>query len=153
MRSAFNSSSASACCISPLNNNIWRYTLGGAELTFLTNYDDENRGDAFGPSVSPDGAEIVFNYAPTGDAAAELQIMDSDGGNVRSLGGNGLHPDWGIPGQISQPTLTPTPTGTSQPTPTPTATGAPQPTLTPTPVPTLEPAEVTDAIYLPVVQR
>lgn len=73
MRSAFNSSSASACCISPLNNNIWRYTLGGAELTFLTNYDDENRRDAFGPSVSPDGAEIIFNYAPTGDAAALIR--------------------------------------------------------------------------------
>ncbi|MEZ4736324.1 MAG: hypothetical protein R3E79_55265 [Caldilineaceae bacterium] len=123
--------------------NLWRYTFGDADVINLTNFDDENRGYAADPGVSPDGTELVFIYAPTGDAAAELQIMDIDGGNMRSLGVNGLHPDWGIPGQISQPTPTPTPTPLSTPI------GGPQST----PVPTLDPAKVTDAIYLPVVQR
>lgn len=121
--------------------NLWRSTLDGAEILNLTHFDDENRGYAADPSVAPDGTALVFIYASTSDADAELQIMDMDGGNVRALGVNGLYPAWGIPGQISQP----------QPTPSPTATGAPQPTSTP--APTLDPAEVTDTLYLPVVQR
>ncbi|MEZ4675957.1 MAG: hypothetical protein R2932_17155 [Caldilineaceae bacterium] len=121
--------------------NLWRYTFGASEVINLTNFDDENRGYAADPGVSPDGTEIVYIYAPTSDAAAELQIMDIDGGNVRSLGVSGLYPDWGMPSQVVQPT----------PTPSATATGAPRPT--PTPLPTLDPAEVADTIYLPVVQR
>lgn len=143
--------------------NIWRYTIDSAELTYLTHYNDENPAYAFDIGVAPDGTELVFAYAPTGDAVAELQIMDMDGGNVRSLGVSGLHPDWGIPGQVSQPTPTPAPTQTPSQTPGPTATSVAQPTPSPsptatngpqpTPVPTLDPAKVTDEIYLPVVKR
>ncbi|MEZ4658156.1 MAG: hypothetical protein R2911_11330 [Caldilineaceae bacterium] len=103
--------------------NIWRYTFGANDIVNLTNFNDENRGYAFNPSVSPDGAEIVFNYAPTGDAPAELYMMDIDGGNVRSLGVSGLYPDWGMPSQGGQPTPTPSPMPTGQPTPTPTPAG------------------------------
>lgn len=106
--------------------NIWRYALGGSAVINLTNFDDENRGYAFDPSVSPDGTALVFAYAPTGDVAAELWIMDLAGQDARSLGVTGLYPDWGIPGQISQPTPTstpmPSPTPTTQPTPMPTPT-------------------------------
>lgn len=121
--------------------NIWRYTVGGGQIVNLTNFSDENRGYAADPSVSPDGTELVFISAPTLDADAELQIMDQHGANVRSLGVNGLYPDWGMPGQVSQPT----------PTPSPTATGAPPPT--PTPVATLDPNEGTSQVFLPYVQR
>lgn len=138
--------------------NIWRYTLSNAEVFNLTNFDDENRGYAADPGISPDGTEIVFIYAPTSDADAEIHIMDINGGNERFLGVYGLYPDWGIPGELTNPTVTPTVTptatkagGQSTPavTPSPTATSAPGSTATPTTVANGLPRQV----YLPVVQR
>jgi hypothetical protein len=120
--------------------NIWRYVLGSDQPVNLTSFSDENRGFAADPRMSPDGAQLVFIYAPTIDADAELQIMDQDGANVRSLGVTGLYPDWGTPSQGNQPTPTPSPTTTATP---PTA----------TPVPTPDPEEVAGRMYLPYVQR
>ncbi|MEZ4867808.1 MAG: hypothetical protein R3C14_41160 [Caldilineaceae bacterium] len=124
--------------------NLFTYTYGESNVQHLTNYESEFAAD---PSVSPDGTELVFIYAPTIDADAELQIMNIDGSNVRSLGVKGIHPDWGMPSQAAQPTPTPT----VMPTVTPTSTGTPQATVTPTA--TRDPAPATDAVYLPYVQQ
>lgn len=135
--------------------NIWRYNFGASEVLNLTDYSDEVTGYAGEPSVSPDGAAVVYIYAANSSAETELMIMDLDGSNVHSLGVVGLHPDWGVASQNIP--NTPTPVPTSSPTPsseqtaTPNATATPQPTVPP--APTLDPADVAERIFLPHVQR
>lgn len=47
-------------------------------------------GPGIDPDWSPDGRHFAFTNSDTG----ELNVMDVDGSNIRSLGVSGYHPDW-----------------------------------------------------------
>ncbi len=73
------------------NSNIYAYDFAANSLTPLTDFTDEFAG---GLSISPNGQEIVFEYADDPADPPQLRIMDIDGGNMRPLGIQGESPDW-----------------------------------------------------------
>lgn len=73
------------------NSNIYVYDFAANDLTPLTDFADDFAG---GLSVSPNGQEIVFEFADEPGDPPQLWIMDSDGGNRRPLGIQGESPDW-----------------------------------------------------------
>lgn len=73
------------------NSNIYLFDFEENSLTPLTNYDDKFAGAL---SVSPNGQQIVFEFANNLGDPPQLRIMDIDGGNNRSLGIQGEMPDW-----------------------------------------------------------
>lgn len=75
----------------PENSNIYAYDFAGNNLTQLTNFDDDFAG---GLTISPNGQEIVFEFADEPGDPPQLWIMDIDGGNRRPLGIQGESPAW-----------------------------------------------------------
>lgn len=73
------------------NSNIYVYDFAGNSLTPLTNFGNDFTG---GVTVSPNGQEIVFEFAGDPGDPPQLWIMDIDGGNRRPIGIQGESPDW-----------------------------------------------------------
>ncbi len=105
----------------------------------------------FKPSVSPDGAYVVFYLRGGFGEECDLWILDRNrAGRLWRVTTNGCSrmPDWSRmdpPTPTPTPEATPTPTATMEPTPTSTPTEGPSPTptatmeATPTPTATMEP--------------
>ncbi len=75
----------------PDNSNLYEFNFGTNELTALTSFQSEFAGSF---SLSPDTQQIVFEYTPDINQSAELWIMRRDGTGRRSLGVQGVYPDW-----------------------------------------------------------
>ena len=73
------------------NSNIYRYTFDGSDLVALTNFEDEYAGAL---SVSPNGQEIVFEYADDAGDPSQLWIIGIDGADPHPIGIEGESPDW-----------------------------------------------------------
>jgi TolB protein len=131
------------------SGNLYRYDLASGTTTPLTTLAS---GYAANPGVSPDGETIAFARSARPGEAAELWLMDRDGGGMQPLGIIGDHPDWrperaaslfayfffpfaayNHVGVLPSPTPTATHTPTTTPTRTPTATATASPTTTPKP--------------------
>ncbi len=133
----------------PVNGNLFYIDLANEMIYQLTNFDSEY---AFSPSVSPDGKEVIFHYAPNLEptSSATLRIIPLGGGEATQFGPSDIaHPAWGV-GSVSTP-----PMATSTPTPTATATSQPGATATATPTATVSPQpEGSDhTVYLPYTTR
>jgi Tol biopolymer transport system component len=86
---AFNSYSESSLGHS---GNIYTVRPDGTELTQLTHNHDGGTTNAFGPSWSPDGAQIVFAQA------GDIYVMDPDGTGITQVTSGPLtdhNTDWG----------------------------------------------------------
>lgn len=73
------------------NSNIYHYDFAASSLTPLTSFADDFAG---GVSVSPNGRELVFEYAEAIGDPVQLWLIDIDGSNMRPLGVQGESPDW-----------------------------------------------------------
>lgn len=73
------------------NSNIYHYDFAATSLTPLTSFADDFAG---GVSVSPNGRELVFEYADAIGDPVQLWLIDIDGSNMRPLGVQGESPDW-----------------------------------------------------------
>ena len=73
------------------NSNIYHYDFAASSLTPLTSFADDFAG---GVSVSPNGRELVFEYADAIGDPVQLWLIDIDGSNMRPLGVQGESPDW-----------------------------------------------------------
>lgn len=73
------------------NSNIYEYSFPANSLTPITDFADDYAG---GLSVSPNGQEIVFEFARAIGDPSELWIIRRDGTNLRSLETLGESPDW-----------------------------------------------------------
>ena len=73
--------------------NIFRYDLASKKVIQVTDLKDEFARTF---SISPDGRSVVFERckAADDDKGCDLWITDSNGGGIRLLVRNGLHPAW-----------------------------------------------------------
>jgi Tol biopolymer transport system component len=93
---------------SPVNSNLWYIDLTNNQANQLTMHESEF---VFSPSVSPDGQQVIFNYAPNlqEDTPAELRIMSIEGGAMTTFGPSNIaYGAWG-PAAGTTPTATPQP--------------------------------------------
>ncbi|MBX3051282.1 MAG: PD40 domain-containing protein [Caldilineaceae bacterium] len=141
----------------PVKSNLFYIDLVNESIYQLTTYESEY---AFSPSVSPDGQQVIFHYAPNLEpgSSATLRIIPLSGGEATQFGPSNIaHPAWGVGSVSSAPTPTHTPTATATPLPgataTPTATATSLPGATSTPTATPQPASKDHAIYLPYTTR
>ncbi len=142
---------------SPVTSNLWHIDLVNSQAIQLTQFENEF---AFNPTISPDGQQIAFNYAPDlqPETSSEIRILPISGGNMTPFGpGNIAYAAWAP----DDGTIDPTPTATSVPptatpipaTATPTAPGT-SPTATATsPTVTPAPGSSNDSIFLPYTVR
>ena len=73
------------------NSNIYEYSFPQNSLTPITDFADDYAGAL---SVSPNGQEIVFEFARAIGDPSELWIIERDGTGLRSLETLGESPDW-----------------------------------------------------------
>ncbi|HET9222187.1 MAG TPA: hypothetical protein VFO07_06775 [Roseiflexaceae bacterium] len=73
------------------SNNLYEYTFATQQLRQLTNFDDEFAGFL---SISPDGAWIAFERAPSTEAHPDLWLMRRDGSDMQLLARKAARPAW-----------------------------------------------------------
>jgi Tol biopolymer transport system component len=142
---------------SPVNSNLWHIDLVNSQATQLTQFENEF---AFHPTLSPDGQQIAFNYAPNlqPETPSEIRILPISGGNMTGFGPSNIaYAAWAPDGGAVDPTPTATPVPPTNtpvpPTATPTSPGT-SPTATPIPpTATPVPGSSNHSIFLPYTVR
>jgi Tol biopolymer transport system component len=80
--------------------DLYVIPITGGPITRLTN--DGSALTEGAPRWSPDGAQIVFDAAPSGSKARDLYLMNADGSNPRQIvtGGDNYRPQWSPDGRF-----------------------------------------------------